>query len=230
MSFEVGAIRSEIPDASTVARYLIDRLPENPQFGVDYVETKFTFETPVVVDSATDANADTKHETITVEAWQGRTDLVGKMLIRAADHTDIVRVVDFDAETGEVTLSLALKEDLTGVEVTLKRRNQFGALILRHANEGRRWSLTLGSEQPDDFARMRQMLGEVFFVAVKEWLTEVGETGYTDNDIEAVINSLALKQRHIDAFITEALERVEMDRRAGTFSPATVTGNAPPVE
>lgn len=230
MSFEVGKIRSEMPEQSTVARYLIDRLPVNPQFRVDYAETVHMLEDAVVVDEATDANSDRRFETVTVEAWQGRKDIIGKELIRASTREPITRITDFDAETGEVTLALPLEEDLTGVEVTLRQYNQFGSTLLRRADEGRQWSIHMGSEQDDDFARMAQMLGEVYFVAVKTWLAEVGESGYTDNDIRAVVQSLAKKQRHIDAFITEALERIELDRRAGNFQPASVVGNAPPVE
>lgn len=107
-----------------------------------------------------------------------------------------------------------------------QKRNAFGGWINRWTSLGRKWALHLNPAETTNFNRMQILLFNMQFTLVHSALARLGLT-VTAEALQAAIQAEMAEGKHIDFFITKQLEEVEKERRAGTFSPSSVTGAAP---
>lgn len=237
MSFEAPSDRVQ-PELTTVAVYTVNRLNSLPSFHVHYAETVRSFEKATVT-SASESTPGSGFDTLVVEEWAHRTDLVGRELFDEnknvlATVVDAVTNPEQVDEEGNVTtpaqlvltLDTPLATDPTGSLVLARLYNSLGMPVHELVKGGRTWEIVLEAGTPEVNAKMEQLLDAIMFAALKNGFEEAGIVK-TDQEIWAVVQSLAAKGINIDTLITVECEKLEKERRQGALTYAEVFGQAP---
>lgn len=223
----LATVRSvETPDATLLSSYTIERMGLYPRVLLNYTEVVNILEPGVEVTAAQDLDADEKYEVLTVPAWQGRSDLVGRVLL-AADETALGTIVAFEPIPSNLTLDTGLVANPVGSTVCLQQLSSTGSLGYAPAPRGVRWEIILDMKSTDVFQYLSQRLGGAYFAAVKAALGKL-ELVASDEQVLAAISALAQEGLNIDSFIAQQGDAVELDRRNKALPTGVeIAGQAP---
>lgn len=230
MAFSVSPDR-EVPDATLVVEYAVNRLGQDANLKVVFAEVVYDTEEPVAVDEFVDADSDGSFEVLVVSGWAGRTDLLGKEVFdtnktslgTVEAFTDTSTLEDGSVVPPQVTLSTPLASNAP-LSITL-RKHMTGINVpsYRVARGGRRWEVRFGTGFPSGAALVTQLMGAAYFNAARAVLDQFG-VSYTQ---ESLVAALGATGANIDSFIAEQGEVVEEQRRAGLLPWIGLLGDAP---
>lgn len=226
MAFPLGT-RSDLPERTTFAGFHLNRLGQHQVVIAEYQETRDDWLVGPVVATLPDTEPDvTLRDTVQVATCQYVPSLVGADVTRTDTSVVVGTVSAHDTTLGTLTFAAAPGVDLTGVELKVQARNDFGVPVQRVAQDGRAWTLTLYSGEPTQYARLVQMQMEIFIDAVTAGLTALG-VSKTAAEIQTAVVGLLQSGVNVESMIATAFERLEQDRQAGNIS--VPTDGTPPV-
>jgi hypothetical protein len=233
----------EIPAFALVSQYSVGRINQYPSVRVTFDEVMYLFETDAYVTLALDNDEDGRFETLRVEDWADRLNLVGRTIClpnsrvvgRVLAATRIAPEPDSDGgETPPPYMELVLDldeefhGDPTDEQVCIVATMPVGTPAYRRARSGSRWELFLDGADPVAMGRMSAMLGRVYFKAVKAALVALRKQNeVTDLELQQAIGMLAAQGINIDGLLAQEGEQLEMDRRNGIPTGSSVFGDAP---
>lgn len=243
MAFELPNDPANDPKYTVVSSYTVNRLG-TPSASVTFAEVVYVFAKQGVVESTEDRDGDGKREVLHVPALVSLGDVSGKQLA-LPDSTNISLVTSSSVDTttpavldgqGNVvtpavqTLTMTLTTppatDLAGQTVGVVAVNQMGGPVYRQPSRGRKWTVALVASNPSDFARMSQDMGTILVSAVAETLNVMGIEKPT-SDIVTAVQIMAAHGITIDSVWADTATQIELDRRAGVFTPSSVSGEVP---
>lgn len=243
MAFDLPDDVIDAPKYTVVSAYNVNRIG-TPTASLALMEVSYVFAQLAAVDSTEDLDGDGKHEVLHVSAFVPLGDVGGKQLafpdstnisVVTSSSVDIITPAVLD-ENGAIvtpavqTLTMVLTTpptvDLTGQTVGIVQTNQMNGPVYRRPSRGREWVIMLNANNPSDLARMSQALGSILVTAVAETLSVMG-IDKPMSDIVAAINILATHGITIDSIWADTGAQIELDRRAGIFTPSSTMGLVP---
>lgn len=165
------------------------------------------------------------YDTLTVPEWAGRTDLVGRKVFRDRQVTG--EIVSWDDAATVAVLSGGFELDPTNTGIALQRRNKVNAPSTRPARGHDAYEVRVSMETPEGEDYVKTLMFTAYFEAAKNLLGALGDTTYTDAQIQGAIMALGEDGISIDTFLSNQAEKIEEDRRAGLLPFAQVSGGAP---
>lgn len=218
---------TEAPEQTTVGSFSIQRLGVYPSMTVTLVETVAdrcidTVTGMVLADPAVPGVF--SGVTLSTASVEG---IVGQPVTKP-DAT-VVGTVDSVSVTlpgptvaTQVLFTTTTTEDLTGVTLTIQRKNTFGVDALRGARQGRMYDLMLTSTDSAQLSRMQQLMGSAHVKAVMVTLAQLG-VSKTVAEVQAAVMAAS---DNLESILATEFEGLELERRGGTFVGRSV-GNVP---
>lgn len=237
MAIAVVTPAVEVPEHTTLSRFVLNRL-DDPSLEIFFTETKDGWQ-DVRVLGGEDCDEDGLFETVILaQSTPGAAPVAAGRKLYDANKTLLATItavepavptVENPLPAGTNAVRASLDTPLASAAprgVLMPYINGFGNRAHVNIRDGRNYALTLRSTVPAERARMQQALVEIHVEAVLTVLGALGITGASQADVTGAIIALAGQGVNIESMIASALERIELDRRAGTFQPLT-SGQAP---
>jgi hypothetical protein len=160
--------------------------------------------------------------TITVPAWEGRTDILGSP-VEGHDKVQFGVVWGWDPATAVATIVGTIPPGLT--EVTAHTRNNAGHDHYQPC--GNQWQVVFYTSTLEGTQALGSIMYGVSSNHVARIIKQAGTTNLTPEVLGAAIASMLSQGISMDDSISEFGEQIELARQAGSLAGAAIVGNAP---
>lgn len=227
MAFELKEASSSVsPEQTLVTSYSVHRQGKYPTVIVTFAEVAKLLGDPISNVTGVDLDFDGAFEALDLPDWaltEGETSPhIGSILYDGGRQP----IGTVTAVEGSI---FYLSSPILSVpsEVCVQARAVTGSLAWASVTYGHNWEIQLPMEPPLVAQYVGQLLGGALFSSVKAVMTEMGLV-FSDLDVLAAVESLALKGINIDTFLATQGEKIEKDRRIEALPEGiNVLGNAP---
>lgn len=217
MAFQLAKDRA-IPVKTMVSEYTVRRSGRVQTILIKFEEVVCVYEELVSVTLGSG-------NTLTVPAWEDRTDLVGRM-VELENGVELGEVLEVDGD--QITLSGTGLNVAIGKKVTVPEMGPFASVVYEKARQGRTWEVYIPLISTEAVLYAAGLMGTAHFKAVRSVLDQLGNSSITNNQIGAAIQALGAAGTNLDGFLAQAGEKVEQDRQGGNLPDGvTVIGHAP---
>lgn len=159
-----------------------------------------------------------------------RVPLLGRSLVgytlSSGINDELATVTTQIEDTGADVLTLSTpltSAQLSGPLFVVERMEGIGSTAYRPSPTGRSWVIALDAQTPAALNELMTMLG-VVGVTYGTALAQALNTGATQQEIEAAVQSLASQGVQVDALYAQRAEALEAKRRAGNLPYASLMG------
>lgn len=211
------------PEFTTLSEIVIERLGETPVLTMRFAETATQLKTSGLITAVEEGEVEGTM-IVTVPSYASEIGMANKLA-----YVDKLHVGKVLSSSGSqiVVQTTRSEEELSDKQFSIPVYNAVGNPVQIAIKGGREWSLHMPMKG-DTLVRAQQMVGGVFFAAVKSILPVLDITEIpSDLEIITAITALAQQQVSLDTFLTSVAEQLELDRRSGTYTAVKVSGVAP---
>lgn len=212
------------PHVRVVTEYTVRRL--GPYASVEFrvQDCLRVQESPVAITTAVDSGGDGTFDQITVPAWDGRTDLLGREVDHATDRDAdgkpilIGKIVAWDEDTNTATLKDAIGTDPSGWNIALVKNTSFNNVQHQPVPGSLAENRHLSSGNPKHAEYLQNQQISSYVDAVVRVLAAMGDTTYTAAEVQAGVIALAQDGWITESIFAKAMEQAEEDIESGVLS------------
>lgn len=225
-----------IPKFTLVSKYEVERIRKYPVVRVTFTECNYLFSRTLVVESIDPV---TGALTVPYVGDLAEAEVVGHILsdlhsndlaaITAVTHVEVEPATETSAglSVSVLTLDVANPAITVGDTVAIVDKMPVGTTAYEPARGGNSWTITLYGDNEAAMAKIREMVGTIYFTSGKLLLAELGITTVTDTDLFLAVQALGAEGTNVDGLYAQQGEALESLRQADNLTYAMVMGTPP---
>jgi hypothetical protein len=214
----------ETPKFTLLTEYAVQRLGAFPSVKLTFEECVYILEPPVEVTATGDEDEDGLVDTLTVPAWVGREDLLGRT-IALADSTTVGVIAEVEQTEDALIVNLVDGFDgELGTEVSLVVPTPgFNSPAYRRSDGGRVRVVCMPGNTMEALTKLMTILARVHVAAVRSVLIALEDTTITDMQILGALQALSAQGITLDGIL--AAEGELLDEEAAELPYVVIMGD-----